>query len=287
MRIVLIGADGQLGTDLHEALREGYELVPLIYPEFDLTHPEQVKEKLREFTPDVIVNTAAYNKVDDCEDNPWDAFRLNTFAVHDLARICKQLECSLVHFSTDYVFDGTKKIPYTEVDTPNPLSVYGVSKLAGEIFVRNTLDEHFLVRTCGLYGIAGCWGKGANFVDAMVSLERAGETIRVVDDQWVTPTSTRELAQHVIELIHSGHYGTYHLTNEGRCTWFQFAQAIFLLLREKPQLHSVATQEYQSRAPRPAFSVLENRNAKRIGLTSFSDWKAALEEYLKLKGYLT
>jgi dTDP-4-dehydrorhamnose reductase len=185
------------------------------------------------------------------------------------------------------VFDGRKEKPYVEDDLPNPLNLYAVSKLAGEYFVRNIPKKHFLVRTCGLFGEAGCWGKGANFVDTIIAMGKRGERIKVVNDQWVTPTSAFELAQKVKELLQTNQWGLYHMTNEGECTWHQFAQKIFELLGSGINIEAIDSQTYGAKAQRPAYSVLENRNAKRIGITPFFPWETALGLYLKKKGYKT
>lgn len=285
MKIAIIGADGQLGSDLLKVLK-GNELLPLYYPDFDVTKPEKARNILFKLRPEIVINTSAYNRVDNCETNSVEAFLLNSIAVRDLALICRERGFIFVHFSTDYVFDGKKKFPYIEDDRPNPLSMYGVSKLAGEYFVRNILEKYFLIRTCGLYGEAGCWGKGTNFVDTMVSLGGKGKPLRVVNDQWVTPTSTAELALKIEELIKTNHYGLYHLTNEGQCTWFEFALAIFSLMGKKAQLVPIDSKTYGSKALRPTFSVLENKKAKEIGLSEFSPWRKALKDYLIKKGYI-
>lgn len=285
MKIALIGADGQLGSDLKECLQEE-SLSPLYYPDFDITQPEKTQEVLSKISPDVVINTAAYNRVDDGEENLQECFSLNSFAVRDLAQICGILDCVLVHFSTDYVFDGKKNSPYVEEDHPNPLSVYGVSKYTGELFLKNEVEKYFLIRTCGLYGKAGCWGKGKNFVDTMVSLAQNGKTIKVINDQVITPTYTAELAQRVKQLIQTRSYGIYHLTNEGQCTWFEFAQRIFEIIQKNPPLIPVDSRTYGAKAPRPYYSVLENKNAKKKGIKEFSPWSEALEDYLRKKGYV-
>lgn len=284
MRIAIIGADGQLGSDLVKFLSK-HDLFLLYYPDFDITKPEDAKKILLKIHPEIIINTAAYHRVDECEDNPAMSFAVNSIAVRDLAFICRGLQSVLVHFSSDYIFNGTKNAPYIEEDTPNPLNVYGVSKLAGEFFVQNILKRYYIVRTSGLYGETGCWGKGTNFVDSMISLEEAGKAIKVVNDQTVTPTSTLELAQRIGELIETNHFGLYHLTNEGQCTWFEFAKKIFNILGRNPNLIPIDSQTYGAKAQRPFFSVLENRKAKKIKLTDFSSWEKALEDYLHRKGY--
>ncbi len=288
MKIVLIGADGQLGTDLLEILKkkQNKDIFPLYFPDFDITKPYEAEKILGNIKPEIIINTAAYNLVDEAEVKPISPFRINAIAVRDLAVICRNIGSSLVHFSTDYVFNGEKKSPYIEEDTPKPLSVYGVSKLAGELFIQSILKKFFIVRTCGLYGVAGCWGKGTNFVDAMISKERKGDELKVVNDQWITPTSTWELAGKIGELCEKDFYGIYHLTNEGYCTWFEFAVAIFSLLKIDSKILPVASESFSSIARRPAYSVLENKKAKKNGITGFSDWKDALRGYLKRKGHI-
>jgi dTDP-4-dehydrorhamnose reductase len=284
-KTAIIGADGQLGSDLVKSLQE-HKILPLYYPDFDITKPDQARKALTRLKIEVVINTAAYHKVDECEDNPQKAFKINSIAVRDLALICRELGSVLVHFSTDYVFDGKKRKPYVEEDKPNPLNVYAISKLAGEYSVQNTLDKYFVIRTCGLYGEAGCWGKGSNFVDTLIALEKKGKLLSVVNDQWVTPTATAELAERVKELIATDRYGLYHLTNEGECTWYEFAKMIFSFLGKKPNLTAVDSKSYGAKAERPSYSVLENKKAGEIGLTEFSHWKDALRRYLIKKDYL-
>lgn len=285
MKIALIGADGQLGSDLLRALAV-HDVAPLYFPAFDVTRPAEVRGEFAALRPDVVINTAAFHRVDECEDRIAEAFRVNAFAVRDLAGICRDVGAVLVHFSTDYVFDGRKTEPYVEDDPPFPLSVYGASKLAGEYFLRALTDRHILIRTCGLYGRAGSREKGPNFVEAMIRLADRGGPIRVVDDQCVTPTSTEELAARIAALLTLGHTGLFHLTNEGRCTWFEFARTIFELLGKTVDLRPVDSATFASKARRPGFSVLENRRAKEIGLPDFSDWRDALRDYLRGQGLI-
>jgi dTDP-4-dehydrorhamnose reductase len=285
MKIAVIGADGQLGTDLVRTLAED-EVRPLYYPEFDVTQPEKVRSLFRDLRPDAVINTAAFHRVDECEDNPDVSFQVNATAVRNLARLASELDFVLVHFSTDYVFDGRKRAPYVESDPPNPLNVYAVSKLAGEFFVRALAGRHFLVRTCGLFGLSSCREKGYNFVDRMIALAEEGKTIRVVDDQWVSPTSTAELAERVSDLIRTDQYGLYHLTSEGQCTWFDFAAEIFSLLGRKPRLEPVSSKDFAAKARRPLYSVLENEKARKMGLRDFSLWGEALRSYLEQRSLI-
>ncbi len=226
MNIALIGADGQLGTDL-AAVLPAETLRPLYYPEFDVTKPEAAAARLKELRPDVVINTSAFHRVDECEDRGEEAFRVNALAVRDLALACRAMDAVLVHFSTDYVFDGLRTTPYAEDDRPGPLSVYAASKLAGEHLAAAAWERHFIVRTCGLFGRAGCLEKGRNFPETMLGLASQGRSIRVVSDQIVAPTSTLELAGNVAALIRTQAYGLYHLTSRGECSWYEFARAVF------------------------------------------------------------
>jgi len=285
MKIILIGADGQLGSDLMKILPPS-GLTPLIYPDFDVTKPDVVRNTLLRLRPEVVINTSAFNRVDDCEADPWPSFQVNALAVRDLALVCRELGAVLVHFSTDYVFDGAGDKPYAEEDPPNPLNTYALSKLAGEYFLKNLWPGHFLIRTCGLYGEAGSREKGTNFVESMIALEKKGIIPRVVSDQRVTPTATAELAPRVWTLVQTGRYGLYHMTNEGECSWFEFAGAIFELLGRPARLVPVSSDAYGAAAKRPPYSVLENRRYKALGLPPFSHWKDALRAYLGQKGHL-
>jgi len=286
MKIALIGANGQLGSDLSKKLDSDTTSV-LNYPGFDITKPKSMVDVLKKINPAVVINTASFNRVDECEEHPQQAIEINTSAVRTVSKVCSDMGATLVHFSTDYVFDGRTSKPYTEKDTPNPLSVYGQTKLDGEKFVCGLLDKYFLIRTCGLFGEAGCWGKGYNFVDAMVRASEENQSIRIVNDQTVTPTSTAELAEKVIELIQTREFGLFHMTNEGQCTWYEFAQTIFELIGRDMDLIPVGSKEYGAAAVRPSYSVLDNWKARSIGLTPFSHWTKALEDYMHIKGYLT
>ena len=286
MKIALIGANGQLGSDLFKKLNKENTSI-LNYPDFDITKTDSMTEILSNINPAVVINTASFNRVDESEVHPNQAIELNAVSVKTLSQACANMNATLVHFSTDYVFDGRAGRPYTEKDRPNPLSVYGRTKLDGEKFIPQFLDKYFLIRTCGLYGEAGCWGKGYNFVDAMVLASEKNQPIRVVNNQTVTPTSTMELAERVLELIQTPEFGLFHMTSEGQCTWFEFAQTIFKLLGREVDLIPVDSNEYGAAAVRPSYSVLDNWKARSIGLTPFSHWTKALKDYMYAKGYLS
>ena len=300
MKVVITGANGQLGTDLVHRLGEKTRVatdtetdspLPFPYPVvvFPLTRRElevcdfaQTRKVLMQLEPQIVINTAAFVQVDQCEDEVERCFQVNTYAVRNLAQVCQELGCRLVHLSTDYVFNGKKYEPYLEDDAPHPLSVYGVAKLAGEYFVRALCERHLVIRSSGLYGLAGSSGKGGNFVETMIRLAKEGKPIRVVDDQALAPTYTKDLAEAIVQLLASDSLGLYHVTSDGECSWYEFAQRIFTLLGLSPDLSPTTTRAFGSKALRPAYSVL--RSAKLSW--RLRPWSQALEEYLREKGYL-
>src|SRR5579872_586096 len=249
MKILLIGALGQLGTDLQKVLT-GHETIPVDKEEIDVCDAAQVDAMVDSLQPGLLLNCSAFNRVDEAEDRPEAAFAVNTFAVRSLALAARRRNAPLVHFSSDYVFDGPERRPYVESDLPSPKSMYGVSKLAGEQMVQAIWPKHFLIRTCGLYGYTGSRDKGTNFVEAMIRLAGQGSPVRVVSDQVCTPTSTMDLACAVTQLIRTDAYGLYHLTSGGDCTWYEFAKAIFEIAGLNPELQSVKTAEFPLKAKR-------------------------------------
>ncbi len=289
MKVVIIGVGGQLGTDLYELLTasgKSHEVIGLDLPDFDVADHARVRERLRELHPDAVVNMAAFHRVDDCEDQAAQAFAINALAVHNLALACREIDAALMHFSTDFVFgaDKARATPYTETDTPGPVSVYGASKLAGEHLVRLAWHKHFVVRTCGLYGRAKSQKQGGNFVEIMLRLAASGKPIRVVDDQRLAPTSTLELAARLEALLHTEVYGLYHLTAAGSCTWHEFARAIFELANVPCELLPTTSEAYGAKAARPRYSVLANDAARALGLSPMRPWREALADYLHLTG---
>lgn len=287
MRILIIGANGQLGSDLLKIFStSSEEVIPLTHRDIEICDHKQTRRILTSYSPDVVINTAAYHRTDECEENIQKAFQVNTFAVRNLAIVCKDVGSILIHFSTDYVFGGDKRVPYVEEDLPNPLNVYGASKLVGEYFVRNIWAKHFIIRTSGLYGVAGSSGKGGNFVELMLKLAKEQRPIKVVNDQTLSPTYTRELAAKVAELIRTEEYGLYHITNNGECSWYEFAKAIFELCGLSPELSPVTSKEFRAKALRPKYSVLDNLKLRKLNLDNMRHWRDALKEYLSEKGHL-
>jgi dTDP-4-dehydrorhamnose reductase len=227
------------------------------------------------------VNTAAMHHVENCEREPEKAFAVNALGAKNLAIVARELGAVLLHVSTDYVFDGGKGSPYIEEDNPLPLNAYGITKLAGEHFVRATSARHFVVRTSGLYGKSPCRAKGGlNFIDLMLKLAKERGEVRVVDSEVVTPTSTAELAQQIVQLSHSDCYGLYHATAQGSCSWYEFAREIFAITDTPVRLQIAAPGEFPVKVARPKYSVLENRALKSRGLDLFKPWQDALQKYL-------
>ena len=281
MKILIIGGAGQLGTDLVKVLST-HDLVVPDHQTLDVVQLDQIHQVLKSECPQIVINTAAFHRVDQCESEVNTSFQVNSEAIRNLALVAREIEAVLVHFSTDYVFDGQKTEPYSEEDQARPINVYGVSKLAGEQLVESVWEKSFLIRTCGLYGHAGSRGKGSNFVETMVRKAQLGEAIRVVDDQRLTPTSTQELARKTASLIETGHYGTYHITSHGDCTWYEFAREIFSVLAVKVDLAAIASDHFFSlaRARRPRYSVLANDRLEKLGMDDLKDWEEALRDYL-------
>ncbi len=282
MKIALLGANGQLAFDLKRTLAT-HELVPLTRVDFDVTDVESMRACLSDIRPDAIINTTAFHQVDLCESRPKDAFGVNAVAVFHLAELAAELAALMVHLSTDYVFDGQQDEPYTEESPARPLSVYANSKLAGEYFVRSVLDRYVLIRTCGLYGVAGSAGKGGNFVETMIRKARAGEEIRVVSDQVVGPTPTADLASQIEVLLETEDYGLFHASSEGGCSWFDFAAAILELSGLEAKLEPTTTEFHKTPATRPGFSLLENSRLKKLGLNRMRPWREGLADYLQEK----
>jgi dTDP-4-dehydrorhamnose reductase len=280
MRTVVLGAPGQLGRDLCPRLAG--DVIPLGRADADLTDAAGVRTKLTALRPDVVVNCAAYNFVDKAESEPATAFAVNAWAVRDLATICRDLDCTLVHFSTDYVFglDGNRTTPFAETDAPGPVSVYGLSKLAGEYLVRSTCPKHFVIRTCGLYGVWGSGGKGGNFVETMLRLAGQGKPIRVVNDQRCTPTFTADVAAATASVIATEAFGLYHITNAGDCTWYELAKETFRLAGLNPDVSPITSAQFGAAARRPAYSVLSNQKLQSLGVSPPRPWTDALAAYM-------
>lgn len=282
MRTVVIGSSGQLGSDIMRAWPAG-EATGLTHAEIEVTDREQVFETLGRHKPELVVNTAAFHNVDLCESEPERAFQVNAVGAMYVADACRELGAALLFISTDYVFAGDLGRVCTEAEPATPLSVYGASKAAGEQLIRTRLTKHYVVRTSGLYGLAGASGKGGNFVTRMLELGRSGKDLRVVDDQVLSPTFTQDLAAQLLRLAHTERYGTYHITNSGQCSWYAFTREIFRLTETDASLRPTTTAEFGAKAPRPAFSVLGHQAASAAGLPEMRPWTEALVDFLRQK----
>ncbi len=285
MKTVLLGGGGQLATDLEQVLSD-WPVTALPHSELDVCNFDDVKRALESKKPDVVINTAAFHHVDNCEDQWERAFNVNAFACQNLAAVCADIDATLVHISTDYVFSGTQSKPYSELDLPDPLSVYGASKVAGEFFIKTYCPKHIIVRSSGLYGLAGASGKGGNFVETMIRLAKSGNPLHVVDDQIMAPTNTNDLALKIAEVIAAGGRGIFHITNQGICSWYEYAGQIFDFLGLTPDFGPTTTEAYGAKAARPAYSVLANTRLESLGIEPLAEWPDALRRYLTDKGHM-
>ena len=281
MRVLVTGANGQLGSELVElySARSGDEVLGVDLPDVDITSESSVAAVFDSFSPDVVINCAAWTAVDAAEENEAGALAVNGEGPRVLARACRDAGAWLVQISTDYVFSGKATLPYAEDATPDPRSAYGRTKLAGEVAVREELpDRHYIVRTAWLYG-----HQGTNFVKTMLRLEKERETIDVVDDQVGQPTYAADLAAQIAVLLDARpSAGTFHGTNSGEVSWHGFTQEIFRLIGADPaRVIAVTSEQFVRPAPRPAYSVLGHRRWTEVGLSEMRDWREAIAEAMQ------
>ena len=281
MKILVCGANGMLGQDLIKQLTaENHDIDATDYGTLNICDLEQIIMRVKEFVPDMIINCAAHTNVDGCETDIDNAYRINAIGPKNLAIAANMVYASLVHISTDYIFDGETNRSYLEEDFPNPQSVYGKSKYFGEQNVKALTNKYFILRTQWLYGVGG-----KNFVKTMLNLAKNSLSLKVVNDQFGSPTYTADLAEVICRLIKTSAYGTYHVTNSGYCTWFQFTKDIMELAGIAIEINPCATEEFPRPAKRPKFSVLENLNLRLCGFREMRHYKDALKYYLKEEGF--
>jgi dTDP-4-dehydrorhamnose reductase len=280
MRIALLGAGGQLATDLRPQLRG--DVVPLARADLDVTHEDDVAARFADIRPDLVLNCTAMTNVDACETQPAAAFAVNAEGAGAVARQAARLAAAVLYVSTDYVYGqaGPRAEPYVEDDPPGPVNVYGASKLAGEMLTRANNPRYFIVRTCGLYGHAGAHGKGGNFVETMLRAAQTQPVVRVVADQRLSPTSTRELAVRIAQLIRTGAFGLVHIAAPDHCTWFEFTREIFAHAGVKADLRPILSNELRDRAPRPTMSALQSVRLASTGVSACPPWRQMLHAYL-------
>lgn len=276
-KIIVTGCNGQLGRAVNLEFQNNLEVefVNTDVGELDITNIDMVMELAREVKPYAIINCAAHTGVDACEDE-WDkAYKINAIGPRNLSIAASETGAKMIHVSTDYVFNGKADRPYTEFDKPDPQGAYGVTKLAGENMVRDFADRYFILRTAWLYG------DGKNFVKTMLRLSENNDKVRVVGDQMGSPTSAKELAAAIAQLIFTENYGIFHATCEGSCSWAQFAEEIFKMAGKKTVVEAITTEEFGAKAPRLAYSILENYMLKLTTDYRFADWHDALDVYMR------
>ncbi len=279
-KIIVTGCNGQLGRAVNEYYKNASDLsfVNTDVGELDITDIDAVLGLAREVKPYAIINCAAHTGVDACETQYEKAFAINAIGPRNLAIAARETGARLVHISTDYVFDGKATRPYVETDPANPQGAYGSTKLAGEEFVKQFADRWFILRTAWLYG------DGKNFVKTMLRLSETHDKVRVVGDQFGSPTSAAQLTRAINAVLFSDNYGIFHATCEGSCSWAQFAEEIFRLAGKNTAVEAITTEEYGAPAPRPAYSVLDNRMFRLTTDFSFADWHDAVAVYMKELG---
>ena len=281
-KILILGSAGQLGQELvAEFGSRGYYVTGMDRDVVDIADRFQVEECVGALDPSIVVNAAAYNQVDVAEREPQSAFAINALAVHNIAIACRQAEARLVHYSTDYVFDGLAGRPYTEADAPRPLGAYGVSKLAGEYFAQGYLEEPLVIRTSGVFGPGGLDTARGNFVELMLRLAGTGQPIRVVEDHVASPTYAPLLAARTADMVDKGMRGVFHIGGGTPISWFEFAGLIFRTAGLAPALRATNEREYRTEARRPKYSALSNAKMEGAGFTPMPPLEEAVRDYFK------
>ena len=280
-RVAICGAAGQLGVELSRVFSAaGYEVLKLGRAQLELTNGKLVESTLAAYEPEIVLNAAAYNMVDVAEQEPQAAYQGNALAVRNLAVACRQLDARLVHFSTDYVFDGAKGSPYVEEDATHPLGAYAVSKLAGELYAQAYLESPLVIRTSGVFGPGGLNTPRGNFVELMLRLAAAGKPIRVVEDHVASPTYAPALADRTLAMVRAGLTGIYHAGGGVPMSWYEYARLIFFSAGLAPELRATNEREYRTAARRPPYSALSNAKMERAGIAAMPPLPEALGDYM-------
>ncbi len=278
MKVLVTGGTGMLGSDIVKVFGKNHDVVGLSHEELDVTSREETSETVNTIKPDIVLHCAAFTDVDGCEKETEKAYRVNALGTRNVAAACEEIDSAMLYISTDYVFDGRKGRPYTEIDGVNPLSVYGASKLMGERFVMGLLRRYYIVRTSWLFG-----RNGKNFVKTVLRLATKSsedEPLKIVDDQVGTPTYTKDLSEKILGLTENGFFGLYNITNSGHCSWCDFAAKILELSGINKKIIPIKSWELGRPAPRPAFSVLDNMLLSLEDLIPLRNWDEALKDYL-------
>lgn len=278
MRVLVTGVKGQLGHDvMNELAKRGYEGVGVDVDEMDITDAQKVDEVITAAQVDKVIHCAAYTAVDAAEDNVELCRRVNAKGTENIAKVCKRLDLPMVYLSTDYVFDGEGERPWEPDDERDPLNVYGQTKYEGELAVERNLDKYFIVRIAWVFGV-----NGKNFIKTMLNLAQNHDTITVVDDQVGSPTYTYDLARLLVDMIETEKYGRYHATNEGLCTWYEFAKEIFRQAGVDVKVVPVTSEQFQAKAKRPHNSRMNKDKLDAMGFQRLPSWQDALSRYLKI-----
>jgi dTDP-4-dehydrorhamnose reductase len=278
MNVVLLGGSGQLGTEIR-ARWVGDAILAPSHADLDISDAEAIARIVDVHHADLVVNCAAFHNVDACESHPAAAFAANAIAVDAMATICGQRDIAFVTISTDYVFDGAKKTPYAEDDAPRPLSIYGISKLAGELSALRGDAKVYVIRTCGIYGAAASRSKGT-FIDRLIRQARSGETIRAVSDVIASPTYAGHLAEAIRSLIATEEYGLYHACNVGAISWYDYAKKALELAAVQGAIEPISASDWKVAARRPSYSALANQKLEALDIT-LPDWEAGIDAYLR------
>lgn len=285
MRAILFGAGGQLGIDLaRECRKRGHSTLALRRNQLDIADAAAVQERIAQHRPDFVINAAAFNKVDQAESDAATAMDINGAAVRVIAEACEEAGATMLHYSTDYVFSGSKRSPYTEDDLPEPLSAYGASKLLGELFVRSCCEAHYVLRVGGVYGPPGRYTKHGNFPEWILRKCAEDAPVRVVDDHLVTPTFGPALAARSLDVLERRiPFGVYHLAGGEAVSWYDFARKIVHVAHCTVQLIPTNHHEYETRAPRPLYAVLSNARIEAAGIAPMPGLDQCVQEYLVLR----
>ena len=276
MKILVTGVKGQLGYDVVKALESrGHQPVGVDHEEMDLMNNNMIQNFIMNLKPEAIIHCAAYTAVDQAEDEVEICYQINAEAVKVMAECAKKLDIPMIYISTDYVFDGTKASEYVETDIPNPINVYGASKLKGEQYVQQLLEKFYIVRISWVFGI-----NGNNFIKTMQRLGNEHDELNIIHDQVGSPTYTAHLAPLLVDMIETDQYGIYHATNEGYCSWYEFADEIFKQSQLDVMLHPITTDQYKTKAKRPLNSKMSKQKLSDYGFHRLPTWQEALKNYL-------
>ena len=275
MKVILLGCNGQLGWEFKQFLRDKVKLFSFDHKELDILNLHSLERNFHKIKPDVVINCAAYTKVDKAEEEKELAYNVNAVGAKNVSLTSYKVGAKVIYFSTDYVFDGRKNSPYTELDKPNPLSVYGKSKLSGERFVKESNPHYLIFRISWLYGV-----NGNNFIKTVIKLAKSGKPLRIVNDQYGTPTYTLDVVKQTWGLVQNGKIGLYHSSNNGETTWFEFANEVVKDLGLQSEVIHIKSEEYPTLAKRPKYSVLRNYFLELEKLNIMRQWKVALEDFI-------